>query len=464
MLEKTRGIQAENMTPRERRAALALAGIFSSRMLGLFMILPVFTLYAQKLDGYTVTLAGVAMGIYGLTQALFQIPLGMLSDRIGRKPVIIGGLLVFAAGSVLAALADDINGVIAGRALQGAGAIASAVMALAADLTREEHRVKVMALIGISIGISFAAAMVMGPVLHGWFGVPGIFWSTALLALAGIVIVRFAVPRPAVSRFHRDTEIELGWFRQALRDPQLLRVDAGIFILHLNLMSTFLVIPGILQHGLGLDGSRHWQVYLPVMGLAMVVIIPFILLAEKKQKVRGVLVGAVAALILAELGLSELDGTLTGMVIMLWLFFSAFNLLEAILPSLVAKLAPTAHKGTAMGAYTTAQFLGVFAGGLIGGWISDHLGSETVFMFNAIVTIVWLLLAFTMKSPRYLSSQLLNVGEISESEAERLAEQLALVTGVEEVMIVAEEGVAYLKIDKGNLDAEALYAYSASGD
>ena len=454
------GVQPENMTSRERQIALSLAGIFSTRMLGLFMILPVFTLYAQDLQGYSLTLAGIAMGIYGLTQALFQIPLGVLSDRIGRKPVIIGGLLVFAAGSVLAALATDINGVIAGRALQGAGAIASAVMALAADLTREEHRVKVMALIGISIGISFAAAMVVGPLLHGWFGVPGIFWTTALLALAGIAIVYFAVPRPSVSRFHRDTEIEPGWFRHALRDTQLLRVDAGIFILHLNLMASFIVIPGILQHGLGLDGGSHWQVYLPVMGVAMIAIVPFIIIAEKKRKIKEIMLGAIAVLILAQWGLSWLDDTLLGMVTMLGLFFIAFNLLEATLPSLVAKLAPTAHKGTAMGVYTTSQFLGVFSGGMLGGWISEHLGSEAVFVFNALVTLSWLLLVATMKNPRYFSSQLLNVGTITQSEADRLAEELAAIPGVVEAMIIAEDGVAYLKVDKAKLDTDALYAFS----
>ena len=460
MPKKTHAIDAENMTSRERKVALSLAGIFSTRMLGLFMILPVFTLYAQELKGYSLTLAGIAMGIYGLTQALFQIPLGLLSDRIGRKPVIVGGLLVFAAGSVIAALADDINGVIIGRALQGAGAIASAVMALAADLTREEHRVKVMALIGISIGISFAVAMVVGPLLHGWFGVPGIFWTTALLALVGIAIVRMAIPSPVMSRFHRDTEIELSWFRHAFRDAQLLRVDAGIFILHLNLMASFIVIPGILHDGLGFDGGRHWQIYLPVMGLAMVAIVPFIIIAEKKRKMKQIMLGAIAMLILAQWGLSELDDTLTGMVVMLGLFFSAFNLLEATLPSLIAKLAPTAHKGTAMGVYTTAQFLGIFVGGMMGGVISEHLGSEAVFMFNALITVVWLLLAASMKNPRYFSSQLLNVGEINEAAAQALAEELAVIPGVEEAMIIAEDGVAYLKVDKAKLDRDALYAFS----
>ena len=451
-----------HMTGTERRIALALAGTFSSRMLGLFMILPVFTLYATELEGYTMTLAGLAMGIYGFTQAIFQIPMGMLSDRIGRKPVIIAGLVVFALGSVVAAMSDTMIGVIMGRALQGAGAIASAVMALAADLTREEHRIKVMALIGISIGLSFAVAMVAGPILHGWFGVPGIFWTTALLAVGGIIIILTLVPKPVISRFHRDTELELNWFHKAVKDSQLLRADIGIFILHLNLMATFVVVPRLLQNQLGMDVANHWKVYLPVLGLSMLIIAPFIILAEKKRKVREVLIGAVLVLILSQIGLDLLSGTVAGMVFVLLLFFCAFNLLEATLPSLVAKLAPVAHKGTAMGVYTTSQFLGIFAGGLAGGWISQHWDANAVFIFNALTAAVWLFLAYTMRQPQYLSSQLLNLGEIDKTQAQILVKELTAIEGVEEATIIAEDGIAFLKVDRKKLDMEALYAYSAA--
>ena len=454
-------MKINGMSQGERRIAISLAGIFSTRMLGLFMILPVFTLYAHELSDYTATLAGVALGIYGLTQALFQIPLGMLSDRIGRKPVIIGGLVVFALGSVVAASADTIYGVIAGRALQGAGAIASAVMALAADLTREEHRIKVMAFIGISIGMSFAAAMVLGPILHGWFGVPGIFWATAVLALAAMAIVR-RVPRPVTSRFHRDTELEVSWFRHAIRDPQLLRVDAGILILHLTLMANFMVVPGILQNQIKLEASMHWLVYLPVLAFSILAIMPFIILAEKKHKIKQVLIFAVALLALVQLGFWQGADTLASVVFMLWLFFVAFNLLEASLPSLVAKLAPAAHKGTAMGVYTTSQFLGVFIGGYIGGSVIQHAGTQQVFLFNAVLLGVWLVLVMTMRRPKFYSSQLLNVGQMSEPEAEQLVERLSSVPGVMEAMVIAEDGVAYLKVDKQRLNQEALHACSVT--
>ena len=449
------------LTRAERRVAYAMAGIFGTRMLGLFLIVPVFVEYSRNLHGYTPALAGLAIGIYGLAQALLQVPLGRLSDRVGRKPVIVGGLLVFAAGSVVAALSDSMTGVIVGRTLQGAGAIASAVLALTADLTREEHRVKIMAFIGMSIGLSFALAMVFGPLLHHFIGLSGLFWAIAGLALVGIGIVTLVVPTPVQIRFHRDTEVETGWIGRALRDTQLLRVDFGIFVLHAALMATFVVVPGLLvQAGLGVE--RHWLVYLPVMAVGMGLIVPFIILAEKKRRLKGVLIGAVALLVLTELGMAvfadRLGDTLAGLVIMLLLFFAAFNLLEAMLPSLVAKLAPAAHKGTAMGVYSTTQFLGVFAGGSAGGWLLQHHGTEGVFLATAGLAGVWLLLAVTMRRPSHLQTRLLNVGSLDTSAARVLAERLSRVHGVVEATVIPEDGVAYLKVDGRELDEAALAA------
>ena len=457
-------LNQEKMTSIEKRVAMSLSAIFASRMLGLFMVLPVFALYAEELEGFTPTLAGLAIGIYGLTQAIFQIPLGMLSDRIGRKPVIIGGLLIFALGSVVAALADSITGVIIGRALQGAGAIASAIMALAADLTREEHRIKVMASIGMSIGLSFALALIFGPMLHGWFGVEGIFWITAILAMGGIMVARLWVPNPVLSRFHRDAEVEISWFRQAISDPQLLRLDGGIFILHFILVSQFVVMPGIIRDELGFALELHWQLYLPVLFFAVLAMVPFIILAEKKRKIKQVLIGSIIILVISQFGLPLFTNSLVGFAIMLWLFFSAFNLLEASMPSLVAKMAPAAHKGTAMGAYSTSQFLGVFLGGLTGGLLSESFGIAGVASFNIMLLLVWAGMAITMKRPLFYTSYLLNVGEVTEQEAQDIIKDLSQVAGVKDVTVIAEDGVAYLKIDKEHVNMDELHQFATAED
>ncbi len=454
-------MQLSAMTPRERRAALSLSAIFALRMLGLFMILPVFALYAEELAGVTPFLVGLAIGIYGLTQAGLQIPFGMLSDRVGRKPVIVGGLLIFAIGSVVAATADTITGVIAGRALQGAGAVAAAVMALAADLTREEHRTKAMAIIGMSIGLAFVAAMVLGPILNQLVGVPGIFWLTALLALGGIGIVLFVVPRPERSRFHGDAGTAPAQFARVLRDGELLRLNVGILVLHMVLTASFVVIPLELRAA-GLAPADHWLVYLPVMVLAIAAMVPFIIVAESRQKMKPVFLGAVAALGLAQLGSAWSGGSLTVLIACIWLFFTAFNVLEATLPSLVSKLAPVEAKGTAMGVYSSSQFAGAFIGGAAGGWLHGAHGNTAVLLFGATAVGLWWLYAASMRKPRYLTTRLVHVGPVDAVAAGRLHAELAGVPGVAEVVISVEEGVAYLRVDGKRLDSAALERFSAA--
>ena len=458
---KAAGLVHDEMTSNERRTALWLASVFSLRMLGLFMILPVFALYAEHLRGNTPALAGLAIGIYGFSQALFQIPFGFLSDRHGRKRIIYLGLLIFALGSVVAALADSIWAVILGRALQGGGAVSAAVMALAADLTREEHRIKVMAFIGITIGLSFAVSMIMGPVLNGWIGVPGIFWLTGLFALLGMAVVRFQVPDPAVSRIHRDAEPVASQFGRVLFDGQLLRLNFGIFTLHLLLTATFVAVPLALRDA-GLASGKHWEVYLPALLFSMAAMVPFIIVAEKQRRLKPVFLGAILLLALTEFGLLTLHDSVLEISLLMLAFFTGFNLLEATLPSLIAKMAPPDAKGTAMGVYSSSQFLGAFAGGALGGLLHGRIGLQGVFAFATLAALAWLLVAWTMRNPSYLSSYLLNVGTLDEGQAWDLAARLTQVPGVAEAVVIAADGVAYLKVDRHALDEAALRAYAAT--
>ena len=452
----------EKMTATEKRVAVSLTAIFASRMLGLFLIFPIFAIAAEQLKGYSLSRAGIAIGIYGLTQAIFQIPLGMISDRIGRKPVIIAGLILFAVGSIVAALSDSLTGVIVGRALQGTGAVASVVMALAADLTREEHRIKVMAFIGMGIGLAFSVAIVLSPILYSLVGLSGVFWVIAVLAVTGILITLYWVPTPVSSHFQRDSEVEFSSFRKIITDTQLLRLDSGIFILHFMLVSFFVVVPHILRDQMGLPVASHWEVYLPIFAASVIAMVPFIILAEKKRKLKQVFVGAILVIALSQLGIPFFSNSMVGLMIVLWLFFSAFNLLEATLPSLVAKLAPAGRKGTAMGAYTTSQFLGVFLGGMIGGALNSAYGLSGVIAFNVTLALIWATLAITMQKPQFSSSYLLKVGNVSETEAQLLVDKLLGVAGVAEASVIAEDGVAYLKIDKQRINMEELHQYAVS--
>ena len=445
----------------EKRAVSTLAALYSLRMLGLFMVLPVMSLYGAQYEASTPLLIGIAMGAYGASQAVLQLPLGVVSDRIGRKLVIIGGLLLFVIGSVVAALSSSIYGLILGRALQGSGAISGTLMAMVSDLTAEQHRTRAMATIGASIGLSFGLSMLLGPLLTHFGGLAGLFWITAALGVAGLALVAFVLPDPPAETLHcphRDTLPVPSLLWRVLCDAQLVRLNIGIFCLHMVLMASFVVVPHLLEAQLGLDRRHHWEVYLPVLGGSFVAMIPLMIIGEKKRMVKPVFVFAIGALAFALLFLGAAYPFNAALLAGLFLFFFAFNLLEAQLPSLVSKQSFAGGKGTAMSVYSTSQFLGTFAGGALGG-LMLHIGEPRwLFWSLAVPVAVWCWLASTMKEPQYLLNLMLPFS----GGADNARRQLQQVRGVAQVLVVAEEGMAYLKVDETKLDRAALDALRAA--
>ena len=433
------------MTGTELRATWGLGTVFSLRMLGMFMVLPVLTTYGMALQGASEALIGLAIGIYGLAQAVFQLPFGLISDRVGRKPLIVGGLLVFALGSVIAAATDSIWGVILGRALQGSGAIAAAVMALLSDLTREQNRTKAMAFIGVSFGITFAIAMVLGPIITHALGLHALFWGIAILALLGIVLTVLVVPSADFHVLNRESGIVKGSFAKVLANPQLLKLNFGIFCLHALLMSSFVALPPMMVKA-GLLAADHWKVYLVTMLISFAAVVPFIIYAEVKRQMKRVFMGCITVLLVAEIVLWSAGQHLWVIFAGVQLFFLAFNVMEAILPSLISKEAPAGYKGTAMGIYSTGQFLGVAAGGSLGGWLFQISGAGLVFMTGAGICLVWWAVSITLRDPPYVSSLRLTLSALAVKDG-GLEQKLKSQPGVTEVVVVPEEHSAYVKID-----------------
>lgn len=445
------------MNALEKRSVSALASVYAVRMLGLFMVMPVFMLFGGELQGATPALLGVAIGAYGLSQALLQIPFGMLSDRVGRKRMITIGLILFAAGSLLAASTDSIYVVIAGRILQGAGAIASVLMALLSDLTREQERTKAMATVGMSIGLSFSLSLVLGPLLGSVWGLAGLFYVTAALAVLALVIVHWVVPTPHQHKTSADTQPTRAMLSRVLTDGRLLRLDVGIFSLHLVLTALFLVFPSMLQDQLGLVSQSHWWFYLSVMVTSFFAMVPFIIIGEKKRKMKPVLCGAIALMALATAGLAEVSVNLVAAWAGLFFFFMAFNLLEASLPSLISKEAPPASKGTAMGAYSTSQFLGAFLGGALGGVLLEWVGAHGVLWLMVAVLVLWFLVALTMPAPGYTTSFVVELRKAVSDQYDDIDDSLRRLPGVQDVVIVEGAATAYLKVDRQQFN-EALLA------
>ena len=439
----------------EKRTVISIASLYGFRMLGLFMVLPVMAVYFNDYSGATPFLLGLSLGIYGFTQALLQLPLGLLSDKIGRRPVIIFGLALFIAGSIVAAFADSAIGLVIGRALQGTGAIASTLMALITDFTCEENRTKAMAAIGATIGLSFAVAMILGPVISAGSGLAGIFWVTAVLGLLGMVIFLRAVPVAVPVRKNRETNTDVGQLKALLGVSILQRLNFGIFCLHLVLMAAFVVIPNILIQDMAIAPDSLWWVYLLLLGGGFVAMLPVMIVGEKYQKQKISFVGAIILMAITMLALTFYRSAwITPLVLLI--FFSAFNLLEASLPSWLSKVCPVGSRGSAMGIYSSSQFLGAFAGGVLGGWALGSIGVDGLFLLLASILLIWFCFALGMQTPRPLKSLVLQVPNKDRYEFEKIISSMA---GVEDILLVEGEDLAYVKVDQKIVDMASLQPY-----
>jgi MFS family permease len=436
------------MKPSWMNSVLPIAAIFSFRMLGLFMLIPVFTVYAIELKDETPALIGIALGSYGLSQGLLQMPMGMLSDRFGRKRIIAIGLTLFVLGSLWGALTTSIYGMIAARVIQGTGAVGSVLIALLADLTPDTMRTKAMAVVGATIGLSFSLAMVLSPGIAYLFGLSGIFYFTVILGLIGLMILWWIIPSPPKEPFHYDAEAKPRFLKEVLKNPHLQRLNAGIFSQHFILTSTFFAIPIILQQFIS-DNSltSSWTFYLPIMFFSFIAMVPFIVLAERKHKMKPVFLVSVSLIAICQFFLAFGFHQLMTLATLVFVYFIAFNFLEASLPSLVSKQADPKAKGTGMGVYSTAQFLGIFLGGTVAGFAYKYTGSQGIFMINGLLAICWLLIALFMKPNDYLTTLTIPFDTTVRLPSETLT-KLQSIHGVKQVVISKEENTIYFKINK----------------
>lgn len=436
------------MNALERRSTFALSSIFALRMLGLFMIIPVFSVAGQSYEYATPALIGLAVGIYGLTQAILQIPFSLIADRYSRKPLVVLGLLLFALGGAIAAMSNTIYGVIIGRAIAGGGAVSAVVMALLADVTREENRMKAMAVMGMSIGLSFVVAFTMGPWVTGLVGISGLFWVTTVMGLAAIAMLLMV---PKVTRHHKNFQQGyLEQLKQVLKMGDLNRLHISVFTLHLLLTAMFIYVPSQLIEVAELPLSSHGWVYLPLLVVSLFFAFPSIVLAEKYRKMRSIFLTAIGGIILGLLFM--IFGFESKYVLIggLGLFFIAFNVMEALLPSWLSKAAPIQSKATAMGVNASSQFLGAFFGGIIGGQLLLLNNTSLGWSILSAIAIIWLLMSFGLAQPRYLSSLVLRLPESKQTD--EWTSQLLAIRGIEEVVVMSEQQVAFVKVDKQQVD------------
>ena len=449
-------------TSLELRAAISLSFVYITRMMGLFLLLPVLSVLARDLDGATPLLIGLAIGIYALFQAILQIPFGLMSDRFGRKPVILAGLAVFILGSVVAAMTDSIWGIIIGRALQGGGAISAVIMALAADLTRDSQRTKIMAVIGVSIGLSFMISIILGPLLMLRFQLAGIFYFIALSGVAAAMLVWFVVPDPDKINNDRNISVVISEMPMLLRNRELLRIDFGIFILHLLITASFVCIPLVLlDTGIGVEA--HWHVYMYGALGSLLILLPMIGFAERKFPVKWVMVSSITGFAVALFAIGAVSDSFRGAVVCMVLFFGFLSVLESLLPSLASRTAPASFRGTVMGVYSTSQFLGAFIGGVAGGWLIGKVGNANALLVLCALSLCWLPFAWHMKNPERLANYRLSLKSSlidSGTNLTELSRKLEGVPGVVEVSVV--DRAAYLKVIRREFDEQSLTEFKSN--
>lgn len=452
--------QPSPLNATEKKAAAALASIFGLRMLGLFLIMPVLAIYGQSYPDYTPMLVGLAIGAYGLTQALLQIPMGWLSDRLGRKPIILGGLAIFALGSVVAAMADTLAWVVVGRILQGAGAIAGAVLALAADSARQEQRPKVMAIIGMGIGLSFVLALIIAPLLGSVAGISGLFWLTFALTLLSMIAVIKILPTPTQRVPSRDILPVPQEMKRLLGNMQLQRLNVGVLVLHLVLTAWFVTLPLQLVEA-GLSAEKHSWLYLPTLLLSFAVMVPLLLWTIRRDKpVTGQRI-AIGLLALSLVVIAVNDQQLPLLIFSVWLFFVGFNFLEASLPSMLSQHAPAGNKGSASGIYTTFQFGGAFLGGVIGGVLLQYGSAFLVMLFCIALLLCWFVFTWGLRQVSSTTRVTLTLNDAMVAQPEAIADALVLQPGIEEAVVIREERTAYLKIDRKNYQAKQVEQFLA---
>jgi len=445
------------MNKQEIRTAASIGLLYLVRMLGLFMVLPVLPIAGRELDFATPALIGLALGIYGLSQATLQIPMGLLSDRFGRKNVILVGLGLFIAGSLVAAFSDSIYGVIAGRFLQGCGAIASSLLALMSDLTRVDNRSKSMAIIGMSIGASFGLALIIGPLVHNLFGLQGVFLFAALAGLAGIVVLLTVIPAPTIKTHNLESVLDTDRIGSVIRDSGLMRLNVGIFMTHYLLMASFLVLPLIFELTGAIPQEKHHIYYFFMLLGSFALMTPLMWKSDNPRFAKSILSFAILICLVSLVLLGSTVSYYT-VVAATTLFFMGFNLLEVLLPSRVSKMAGAGSRGTAMGVYSTFQFAGIFAGGTVGGMILSVSDISTLMYVNATLCLLWLILSLSLPTLGDIASRTFSYDDSCQLSANQIVERLLSIHGVIDVVLIEEDKTAYLKVDNVEFDDRELVA------